>query len=69
MVAAVSAVVVVVGSVLGFAAVGRGSAEARGPDGRSGKGIGGGLSIRAGGGLADGFGLGPNPLTSVTVLS
>jgi hypothetical protein len=51
MVAAVSAVVVVVGSVLGFAAVGSGSAEAREPDGRSGKGTGGGLSIRASGGF------------------
>jgi hypothetical protein len=51
MVAAVSAVVVVVGSVLGFAAVESGSTEAREPDGRSGKGTGGGLSIRASGGF------------------
>jgi hypothetical protein len=51
-------VVVVAGSVSGFAALGIGSAEERRADGRSGKDTGGCLSIRAGAGLTDGFVLG-----------
>lgn len=56
--------VVVVGSVLGFAALGTRSAEACVAGGRSDSGTGGGLSITAGAGLPDWYGFAVDVLRS-----